>query len=266
MAILTQEVIIQNMSSILDKYLRRLTEKRQQLDRHKPLQVALTDNLNQWFRIELTYTSSAIEGNTLSRQETALVVEKGITVEGKSIREHLEAQNHARAWDYLQTFVNKKITDINETLVLDLQRMILSKIDDTNAGRYRNVAVRIAGSTVILPNPVKVPQLMEEFIVWLHKQSQDHPVKLAADAHLKFESIHPFVDGNGRVGRLLLNLILMQAGYPPALIRPEDRKDYITSLEEGQLSGNLDKFYEVIYQAVERSLDIYLESVEPKAD
>lgn len=247
--------------NVLHDILLRITEKKQKLDAYRPFPPELINNLDQWFRVELTYSSNAIEGNTLSRQETAQVVEKGITVEGKTVREHLEAQNHAKAWDYLQAFVSKKRTDINEVFILDLHRYILSKIDEVNAGRYRNVSVRIAGSTVILPNPMKVPDLMANFVEWLHATHVEHPIKIAAEAHLKFESIHPFVDGNGRVGRLILNLILVQAGYPPALIRPEDRKDYITSLEEGQLTGQLDKYYEVIYLAAERSLDLYLQTL-----
>ncbi len=248
----------------MDDILKRLTAKKQKLDGFRPLSSALVNNLQEWFKIELTYTSNAIEGNTLNRKETALVVEEGITVRGKTLKEHLEAINHADAMDFIQGLVEKKRKDITQRDVLDIHALILKKIDDENAGRYRNVAVRIRGADVILPNPMKVSELMDEFFSWLHNKNTNHPVTIAADAHLKFVSIHPFVDGNGRTARLLLNLLLMQTGYPPALVRKEDRDIYIDSIEKAQLRNNLDDYYHVIYRAIDRSLDIYLDAVEGK--
>lgn len=249
----------------MDPKLTGLTAKKQLLDKYKPLPQEVIKNLDEWFRIELTYTSNAIEGNTLTRQETAMVVEEGITVEGKSIQEHLEAINHAQSFDFIQkNLVQKKRTDITQQDILGIHRMILQKINDTDAGRYRTVAVRLRGSQTILPNPLKVSELMEEFIQWLNGNNTDHPVKIAADAHYKLVTIHPFVDGNGRTARLLMNLLLMQAGYPSAIIRKEDRSAYINSLEKGQTGGTLDDYYLTIYDAVDRSLDIYLETVEPE--
>lgn len=248
----------------MDDILKRLTEKKQTLDGYRPLSSALVTNLAEWFKVELTYTSNAIEGNTLNRKETALVVEQGITVRGKTLKEHLEAINHADAVDFIQGLVKKKRQDIPQRDVLNIHALILKKIDDENAGRYRNVAVRIAGTDVILPNPLKVPELMDDFFLWLHSKNSDHPVVIAADAHLRFVSIHPFVDGNGRTARLLLNLLLMQVGYPPALVRKEDRDVYIDSIEKAQLTNQREDYYKVIYRAVERSLDIYLNAVEGK--
>lgn len=248
----------------MEDALKRLIEKKQKLDGYRPLSSALVKNLQEWFKVELTYTSNAIEGNTLNRKETALVVEEGITVRGKTLKEHLEAINHANAMDFVQGLVGKKRKDISQRDVLDIHALILKKIDDENAGKYRNVAVRIRGANVILPNPLKVQELMDEFFVWLHSKNSDHPIKIAADAHLKFVSIHPFVDGNGRTARLLLNLLLMQTGYPPALVRKEDRDIYIDSIEKAQLSNNVDDYYKVIYRAVDRSLNIYLDGVEGK--
>lgn len=247
----------------MDTLLKNIDAKKRQLDSYRPLPPELVKNLDDWFRVELTYTSNAIEGNTLSRQETALVVEKGLTVGGKTLTEHLEAVNHAHALDFIHSLVDKPRRELSEYDVLELHSLILQSIDTVNAGRYRRVSVRIAGSTVILPNWVKVPDLMREFYIWLHDSADEHPVRLAADAHYKFVSIHPFVDGNGRTARLLMNLLLMQEGYPPALIRNEDRARYINSLEQAQLGGTLDDYYQIICEAVERSLDIYLEAVEP---
>jgi len=246
--------------------LKQLTIKKQKLDAFRPLPKELVKNLNEWFKVELTYTSNAIEGNTLSRIETALVVEKGITVEGKTLREHLEAINHAQALEFIKSLAKKKREEITEDDILDIHRLILAKIDDSNAGRYRTVNVRIAGSRVILPNSAKIPKLMKDFIGWLHQKNTDHPVQIASDSHFKFVSIHPFIDGNGRCARLLMNLLLIQEGYPTALIRKEDRKRYINSIEKGQLGGSLSDYYQIIYEAVNRSFNIYFQALEPKEE
>lgn len=243
--------------------LKRIHEKKKMLEAFQPLPKIVLKNLDEWFKIELTYTSNAIEGNTLTRQETALVVEKGLTVEGKSIQEHLEAINHAKAYEFIETLIKKKRKDITEATILDIHSIILQNIDAANAGRYRTVPVRIAGSHVIMPNAVKVPDLMKDFIKWLHNTEKDS-IETAVEAHFKFVSIHPFTDGNGRTARLLMNLILMQDRFPPAIIRKEDRKAYINSIEKGQLAGDLSDYYPLIFAAVERSLDIYLETAEPK--
>jgi len=248
----------------MDDKLRQLEGKKNRLDSYKPFQNELIKNLEEWFRIELTYTSNAIEGNTLTRQETAMVVEEGITVQGKSLTEHQEAINHAEAFDYIQTLVDKKRQELTVKDILDIHSIILNKIDDINKGRYRRIAVRLRGSETILPNPLKVPELIEEFIKWLQSNNSDHPVKIAIDAHFKLVSIHPFIDGNGRTARLLMNLLLTQAGFPPAIVRKEDRSIYINSLEKGQTKNDLTDYRTVMLEAVDRSLDIYLEAVEPE--
>lgn len=247
----------------MDKMIARLEEKKQKIQKFHPLPQELIKNLDEWFRVELTYTSNAIEGNTLTRQETALVVEKGLTVEGKTLNEQLEAVNHAAAISYIKTLALKKITDISEKQIKEIHHIILRGIDDHNAGAYRNVSVRIAGSRVIMPNPLKVPHLMDEFVKWPHS-CKEHPVKVAASAHFKLVSIHPFVDGNGRAARLLMNLILMQNGFPPAIIKKEDRLKYINSIEKGQLDNKLDDYYKIIYDALDYSLDIYLDALQKK--
>lgn len=250
----------------MDEKLRQLTNKKNKLDTYRPLPKELVRNLDAWFKVELTYTSNAIEGNTLTRAETALVVEKGLTVAGKSLSEHLEVTNHVEALDYIKSLVGKKRQGITEQDILEIHRIILNKIEEATAGRYRTQHARLTGSDVVLPNPVKVPELIEEFIKWLVSEIEDHIVKIAADAHYKLVSIHPFSDGNGRTSRLLMNLLLMQEGYPPAIIHKEDRLAYINSLEKAQKGGSLDDFYSLIYEAVDRSLDIYLEAIEPSPE
>ena len=188
---------------------KKLTEKKKILDKHRPFDSALLKNLEEWFRIELTYTSNAIEGNTLSRAETALVVEKGLTIGGKSITEHLEATNHASALDFIKEQINRKPSDICERDILKIHEIILDRIDRENAGIYRRVPVRISGSAVVLPNPKKVQTLMDEFLSWIKNKTKIHAVELASEAHYRLVTIHPFTDGNGRTARLLMNMILM---------------------------------------------------------
>ena len=242
-----------------------LEAKKRQLDNHRPFSQDIVKNLNDWLTVELTYTSNAIEGNTLSRAETALVIEKGLTVSGKTIQEHLEAINHARAfvWVLKQSTIPNFL--VSERTILDIHEHILKKIDDTNAGRYRTVAVRIAGSPVVLPNAMKVPELMSALASWLQKPTL-HPIERAVDAHLTLVSIHPFVDGNGRTARLLMNLLLMMAGYPPCIIRKEERTRYISSIEKIQLGGSHGTYEACLYEAIDRSLDMYLETLEPKKE
>lgn len=244
----------------MDELLKRLSQKKQRLDALQPLPHVQIKNLDEWYRVELTYTSNAIEGNTLSRKETALVVDKGITIQGKSLIEHLEAVNHAEAVDYIKALAkHTKPTDITQDTILEIHRRILSKIDDTNAGRYRSVPIRVTGSTTVFPNHMQVAELMAEFVKDLHKLAKTQQAcHLAAFAHYRLVSIHPFSDGNGRTARLLMNLILEQYGYPPAIIRKEDRLGYLEALEQAQTGGSSDDFYKLVHEAVDRSLDIYL--------
>lgn len=239
-----------------------IDEKKQKLDALRPLPPALVKNLAEWFKIELTYSSNAIEGNTLTKNETALVVEKGLTIGGKSVREHLEAIQLAHALDYIKELAHKtNRTDITLHDIFHLHYLILKKIDDNNAGKFRTVAVKIAGSDVTLPSPIKIPELMDDFISWLHN-AKEHPVLISADAHLKFVIIHPFVYGNGRTARLLMNLLLVQEGYPPAIIRNEDRTAYINAIEKAEKTNDSTDFRRIVCEAVERSLDIYLDAAE----
>jgi Fic family protein len=247
---------------------KKLTEKKKILDKHRPFDAALVKNLEEWFRIELTCTSNAIEGNTLSRAETALVVEKGLTIGGKSITEHLEATNTAAALDFVKEQIKRKTNEIKEENVLKIHEIILGGINKEDAGFYRRVPVRISGSAVVLPSPKKVQDLMDEFFSWLKKGTKLHAVELAAEAHYRFVTIHPFIDGNGRTARLLMNMILMMKGFPPAIIRKNDCLAYIKSLEKPQLikgeGDSKNDFFKLIAAAVDRSLNIYLKAIEGK--
>lgn len=252
-----RNVILYGMKKIND-WLAEIEEKREKLKKLGGLNAVSRKNLDEWYRIELTYTSNAIEGNTLSRAETALVVNDNLTVAGKSIREHVEAVNHASAWEWVREQVLKK-QSVNSQKLLELHQIILQKIDDMDAGKYRNVPVRIAGSRVILPNPVKVPKLMEEFFAWL-KSGKDNPIERASEAHLRLVTIHPFADGNGRTARLLMNWLLLLETYPPIVIEKEERGEYLASLEQVQLGGSRERYDKLIFSALSRSYDVYLEA------
>lgn len=196
------------------------------------------EQLYKWLKSELAYTSNNIEGNTLTRKETRLVIEEDVTSSSKPFIHYQEAVNHAKAFDYIINILKTGKT-IDENTVLEIHKRLLSGIDDYNAGFYRNCPVRISGSRVILPNPIKVPNLMKEFFA---KYEKFESVADIIKTHLDFVSIHPFADGNGRCARLLMNLFLMQNGYCPIIIRPRDRKRYINSIEKAQLTDNIEDY------------------------
>ena len=220
------------------------------------------EQLYKWLKSELAYTSNNIEGNTLTRKETRLVIEEDITSSSKPFVHYQEAVNHAKAFDYIIDILKSKTT-INETVVLDIHKKLLSGIDDYNAGFYRNCPVRISGSRVILPNPMKVPDLIKEF--WGKYKSSTN-IEDIIKTHLDFVSIHPFSDGNGRCARLLMNLLLMQNGFCPIIIRPRDRKRYINSIEKTQLSGDIDDYMKFMVTRLSQSFDTIFDIYEPKKE
>ncbi len=248
--------------------LKRLTAKKQELDKFKPLPQELVESLEEWFKVEITYSSNAIEGNTLSRIETAEVIEKGISavISGKALRDQLEAVNHAKALEFIKTLAKQRKGHqfITENDIKAIHKIILTGIDDQWAGKYRQTEVFIKGADVEFPSAHKVPYLMTEFIQWLEDQQKEHPVRIASDAHFKFVSIHPFVDGNGRTTRLLMNLILAINSYPMVVIRNEERTSYLKAVNLGQTQDNLKSFYSLIEESVERSLDVYLNAAQGK--
>ena len=244
----------------IQNLLTRIDEKKKQLDSYRPLPSALVKNLEEYFAVECTYNSNAIEGNTLSLSETALVIERGITIGGKTVREHLEAINHAQAINFIKEIARKKPATITTDDILAIHKIILQKIDDRNAGAFRKIAIRTLGSTTIFPNYAKVPLLMIDFMQWL-QTTHDHPAIIGALAHFKLVSIHPFVDGNGRTARLLMNLILLQHGYPIAIVKQAHRSAYINAIETARTTENFTDFYILILHAVEESLDQYLQAI-----
>ena len=243
-----------------------MNDKLQQID-------TLLGELNQYranenyriteaLEIEYTYDSNRIEGNTLTLHETDMVVNKGITIAGKGLREHLEAINHKEAIDFIKDVAQKK-EPISERVLLDIHAIVLHSIDKDNAGKYRRVPVIISGSKHIPPQPYLLQPQMDELFQWYEANKDSmHPVVLAAQMHEKLVSVHPFIDGNGRTARLLMNLILMQHGYPIANIKGdnETRRRYYETLEEAS-SGDNSAFLEFIEDVVIQSLTYYLKII-----
>lgn len=241
----------------------RILRKREALDKLRPFNQGALHKLQETFRVDMTYNSNAIEGNSLSLSETKLVLEEGLTIGGKTMKEHLEVTNHSKAIDFVQSLVSKP--EINEVDVKNLHAIILDRIDPENAGYYRRGAVRISGTDYMPPNAVKVPALIQRVYQMLNSK-EGEPIETAAQIHQKFVDIHPFIDGNGRTARLLLNLYLMRNGYPPVIILRAERKKYIRTIMQARIENDVSHFANFVAKAVERSLDIYLDALgtEPK--
>ena len=200
-----------------------------EINAFRPLNPDLLKQIKEYYKIGLTYSSNALEGNTLTESETKIVLEKGITIGGKPLRDHFEAVGHAEAYDFLYTLVSEK--NLSEKEILQLHHLFYFRLDEKNAGSYRQSQVIITGSKYPLPKPIKVASLMKELIPRIAGyRKKYHPVHVAALVHKEFVFIHPFIDGNGRTARLLMNLILLQEGYDIAIIPPILRRDYIDAL------------------------------------
>ncbi|MGG1555135.1 Fic family protein [Paenibacillus ferrarius] len=234
-----------------------------ELDQLRPLPSAAVRNLEQVFRVEWTYNSNAIEGNTLTLLETKMVLEEGLTIGGKKLREHFEVINHAEAISYVQDVVSRNL-EFSEYLIKSIHHLVLKNIDDENAGRYRSINVMISGSQHTPPHFTVLSEKMEQLIAWYTEQKdQMHPVALAAEFHFRFVYIHPFSDGNGRTARLLMNFILMKHGFPPAIVKAanEARLKYYETLEIASTGNDLEPFVKLIAVCVEESLHKYIGTV-----
>lgn len=234
----------------------RLHEKRQALQSSRPLPNIALNKIRESLSIEWTYNSNSIEGNTMSLRETQMVIQEGITVKGKSLREHFETHNHDKAIDYLYSIVSDNYT-LRSIDILSLHGLVLRSIEDDFAGRIRNGGVRITGANFTPPNANKVSDLLDELIEFVNTNPlQLNDIELATIFHHKFVWIHPFFDGNGRTVRLAMNLILMRSGFPPAIILKNDRKKYYEALNQAN-GGNYQKLTLLMCQALERTLNIY---------
>jgi Fic family protein len=243
--------------------LNQIDDLKRCLDSFRPLSPSQAKNLETAFETEFTYDSNRIEGNTLTLQETALILEKGITVTGKSLREHLEVVNHKEALDFIKELITGN-RGFNELSLLEIHKLVLQGIDRSNAGLYRRERVFITGSRHVPPNPLKVPNLMQEYFDYYHQQkARLHPSLLAADMSEKLVTIHPFVDGNGRTCRLVMNFLLMREGYPITNISGErkNRSAYYDALQAVQLQQHTDAFRIFALQQIKSAFFRYLNAV-----
>lgn len=239
----------------MDELKNAVAAKKAELDALRPLRPDMLASLQKHYDVELTYTSNAIEGNTLTSRETAEVIEHGITVGGKRLRDHLEAVDHYDAIQWMRAQVAQG-TPLSETTVTELHRRIVLRSQPELAGSYSQYPRRIAGSAAIFPNPAKVPHLMAA----LGDELTTAPAtpEAAFAAHYRLTAIHPFGDGNGRTARLLMNLMLLRGGYPPVAVRPEDRSTYLDALEHGSLTQDVQPFQEFMHQRLDATLGEYV--------
>jgi Fic family protein len=245
------------------RQLQRIESALKTLNSHRPLSPSIVNKLREQFIIDMTYHSNAIEGNQLTLKETYLVLREGITVKGKNLKDHLEAKNHEEALHFLFNLANsKKKAVINHSLIRALHQLVVKDTEKSIAGKYRTTDVAILGSSHRPVSGYRVQTEMDRLIEWMKKNERKmQPIEFASRVHHQFVHIHPFEDGNGRTGRLLMNLILMRNGYPITIILKSDRKKYYKSLEKAD-HGNLSSLTQLIGQAVERSLTTYLKAIQ----
>jgi len=242
----------------LDKQLDRIRLKKTELDKLRPIPNHVLKSIRESLTIEWTYNSNSIEGNSLTLRETQMVIEEGFTIKGKSLKEHFEAVNHQNAISYIEELASEKRI-LTERDILDVHELILQNIEKEIAGRFRTSGVRISGANFIPPNALKISEYITELIEWVNTCDLDIVIKSILFHH-RFVWIHPFFDGNGRTVRLVFNLLLMRAGYPPAIILRNDRKKYYGALNQSN-KGDYSKLVLIVLQALERSLNIYLGSL-----
>ncbi|WP_294821920.1 Fic family protein [uncultured Flavobacterium sp.] len=238
----------------------RLYEKHKELVSSRPLPSIALSKIKDSLTIEWTYNSNSIEGNTLSLRETQMVLQEGITIKGKSLREHFEAKNHEKAIEHLYSIVSDDYV-MRGIDILTLHGYVLRSIEDEYAGRLRNAGVRISGANFIPPNAQKVSGMLDELIEFINTNPLGlNDIELATVFHHKLVWIHPFFDGNGRTVRLAMNLLLMRKGFPPAIILKNDRKKYYEALNQAN-NGNYQKLMLLMVQSLERTLNIYITSM-----
>jgi len=245
---------------------KRIEQKLKTLNRFRPLPPSAVEKLQEQFRIEMTYNSNGIEGNSLTLRETFLVINEGITIKGKPLKDHLEAKNHYEALSYLSDLIEEgKQHTVSEVFLKNLHQLIVQDTEKEWGGKYRNSDVIIAGAEHRPPDALEVPTLMRSLVNWLKKNgSKMNVIELAALFHHQLVYIHPFFDGNGRTARLAMNLLLMQKGYPLVVILKNDRKKYYQVLARAD-KKDCKSLVRFIAQAVERSLDIYLRTLTPSS-
>ena len=241
---------------MIKNYLDEIDALKKEIDQYRPLPAQCMNMLREYFRIGLTYSSNALEGNTLTETETKVILEDGLTIGGKTMREHLEALGHSQAYDFMLQQAKKE--SFSEDDICKLHYLFYYRIDEQKAGNYRTLPIIVTGTDFEFPNPQDVPLLMQQFVQDIpFLQKKYHPVYFAALMHLRLVTIHPFIDGNGRTARLLMNLALLQNGYVITIIPPIMRSTYIAVVRQGN-KGKEQQFLDFISTMVYESLKEYL--------
>lgn len=236
----------------MDK-LNKIYELKDELNRRRPLGYSEVKRIKENYIVKNTYNSNAIEGNTLTEMETRVIIETGITVAKKTLREHMEVKNHAEALFFIEDLVKEKLSEYD---IKSIHAIILDGIDRLNAGRYRQVDLKISGATHDITKSHLVSQEMTDLIKWYNEE--EITLNRIIELTCKFINIHPFIDGNGRTSRLLTNLELLKLGYPPITILTEDRLEYYQALDKSYYKDYTEA-YDFYYTAIIKSLDEYLE-------
>lgn len=248
----------------LNKKLQEIDTLKSELDTLRPLSTKQITNLKRLFDIDFTFNSTALEGNTLTLQETRVVLLDGITIGGKTTREHLEIINHKEAIDYIEKLSKKDIIEYSKSDILNIHSIILKGIDSEYAGKYRDVPVYVRlkdGNIHRFCDPLLINDEMEKYFTWFISKKDIHPLLFAAEAHKRFVSIHPFIDGNGRTARLIMNLVLIHYGFPPAIIKLNQRTQYLDSIESWQQNNSKLEFENILSASVCESLQLYIDTI-----
>lgn len=236
---------------MFENSIEKIDRLKEQLAPYRPFEGERLALIKEYYRIGAAYASNALEGNTLTESETKVVIEDGLTIGGKSVREHLEAVGHARAYDRIYGMIKGRVFPED---LLELHRLFFQRIDPDTAGFFRTRNVIITGTDYLPPDFQLVPVLIEKHLSrYRNKRFREHPLLRAADLHAEFEAIHPFLEGNGRIGRLLLSLYTLKAGYGPVIVSPLRRGEYISALRQAN-KNDLDGLRLLVLEAVHEEL------------
>lgn len=236
----------------MNELLRSIDQNKERLDAYRPLEEPLLSQLRAYYRVGLTWTSNALEGNSLTETETKVVLEDGLTVGGKPLRDLYEAVGHGQAYDFMFTLIKERAITLPD--ICRIHELFYRDIDSDNAGKWRRERIFVTGSDHVFPAPDSLQAHMEELEAWIERdRGRYHPVEFAALLHLKFVTVHPFIDGNGRAARLLMNLALLQDGYTLAVVPPILRTDYLNAIRRYQSDGNSVPFCAFIAEQVQQT-------------
>jgi Fic family protein len=239
----------------MEKIIKQIEDSKAELNAMRPLSPSLIAAVRQSYDLEITFSSNAIEGNTLTLRETKEVIEHGVTIGGKPLKDHLEAQDHHMALDYMYEMARGQEL-LSERIVKELNSLVVKRTQSDIAGRYSPLPRVVSGSKTVFPSPLKVPEMMEALARDLAKT--EFTPTAAFEAHFRLTNIHPFADGNGRTARLLMNLILVRGGYQPVAVRVKDRDEYLDALEVASNDRNIKPFQIFMHQRLADTMTAYV--------